>query len=308
MKIFRRLEELPRLPFKTALAIGNFDGLHLGHQKILKTLAKNADLGGQMPWTLTFSPHPEKFFGPDKICMIQTIEQRLEGLEKLGVRVALVMPFNRAFAQLSGRDFVHKILVDALHVRTVIVGQNFRFGEGRQGNISALHRFGKEFGFQVRAVRQVKRKGRTVSSSLIREFLKNGRVEAAKMMLGRPYEIEGTVIAGDARGQSLGFPTANIATPNEIIPRGVFITWANVNGRFFPSLTNVGVRPTFGRRKFTIETHILDFGRKIYGTRIRLRFLKKIRNERSFSDPEKLRAQICRDIEFARESFKGIRS
>jgi len=305
MKVFRSFEEFTSLSRHSALAIGNFDGLHLGHQKILKFLVRLAKRQKLLSCVLTFSPHPEKIFGPDKICMIQTLEQRLEGIEKIGVEATLVVPFNRRFANLRARDFVEKILVHSAAVRAVILGRNFRFGKKREGDIPALRRYGDAFGFEIHSIPQVKKNRTTVSSSLIRDLLERGSVEQAGALLGRAYEIEGDVIPGDRRGKSLGFPTANIQSPNEIIPRGVFLTLIGVQDKRRPALTNVGLRPTVGRNKLTIETYILNFKRTIYGEPVKIEFLKKLRDEQAFPTLPDLARQIQKDVEAAGGYFQG---
>lgn len=309
MKIYRSLEAVPDLPRKTALAIGNFDGLHLGHRKILSLVVNEAADKNCLSGVLTFSPHPEKIFGSEKISMIQTLDQRLEGIAGLGVDLILVAPFNSDFARLSGKDFVHKVLVKKLKARSVIVGPDFRFGKGRRGDIPALRKFGKRLWFDVLVVPPVRKKSLVVSSSAIREFLKLGHVGTANQLLGRPYDIEGDVVRGVARGRSLGFPTANIETPNEIIPKGVFVSLVDIGGKYRRSLTNVGSRPTFpsdsgAARPLTIEAHILDFKKNIYGVAVKLFFLKKIRDERTFHDAGELAARIRKDLEDARRYFK----
>lgn len=307
MKVFRSFEEFAGLSRHSALAIGNFDGLHLGHQKILKFLVRQAKRQKLLSCVLTFSPHPEKIFGPDKVCMIQTLEQRLEGIENIGVEATLVVPFNRRFANLRPRDFVEKVLVHAAAVRTVIIGENFRFGKKREGDIPALCRYGDELGFEVHAVPQVRKNRTIVSSSHIRDLLKQGAVEDAVPLLGRFYEIEGDVISGAGRGKTLGFPTANVQSPNEIVPRGVFLTLLGVEGKPRPALTNVGVRPTFGRKKLTIEAHILNFRKNIYGESVKIGFLKKLRDERAFASPEDLSRQLQKDMDAAERFFQGRR-
>ncbi len=313
MKIFRSLDAVPALPRKTALAIGNFDGLHLGHQKILRFLADEAEKKFLLSCVLTFSPHPEKIFGPKKICMIQTLGQRLEGMEKFSLDMIFVVPFDRQFAGLRGKDFVQEILIKTLRVGTVIVGSDFRFGKGRLDDVPSLRRFGRQFGFNVEAIEPVKRKELIVSSSLVRDLLQQGRIGAANLLLGRPYSIEGEVTRGDARGRRLGFPTANIQTQNEIVPSGVFVTMVNMGDKRYPSITNAGVRPTFrkypkcgarARPRFSIETHVLDFHKTIYGASVKIHFLKKIREEREFGDAQELAARIRKDLESARQYYK----
>lgn len=309
MKIYRSLESVPDLPRKTVLAIGNFDGCHLGHRKILATVAKQAADRNCLSGVLTFSPHPEKVFRSEAINMIQTLDQRLAGIAGFGLDLVLVAPFNANLARLSGRDFVHKILVKKLKVRSVVVGPDFRFGKGRRGDVAALRKFGRRLWFDVIVVPPVRKKSLVVSSSAIRELLKLGHVGAANQLLGRPYAIAGHVVRGSARGRGLGFPTANIETPNEIVPQGVFVAAIEIDGKSRRALTNVGSRPTFGgdpgrTGRPTIEAHILDFKKEIYGAGVRLFFLKKIRDEQRFQDSAELAARIGRDVEDARRYFK----
>jgi len=304
MKIYRSLEAIASVQKNAALTIGNFDGLHLGHQKILKICLRTARERDLTAAVLTFSPHPEKIFSPEKVCMIQTLDQRLEGIAASGADMAIVVPFTKEFAGLPGEEFVRKILVKKLQARTLIVGPDFRFGKSRRGDIPALRKFGRRFGFDVRVVPPVRKKALVVSSSLIRELLKLGHVGSAHQLLGRPYTIEGDVVHGEARGRALGFPTANIETPNEIIPRGVFLTLFESGGKAMPSLTNIGVRPTFHKRSLTIETHVIDVQKNLYGSAVKLIFLKKIRDEREFGDSQELAARIRKDLEDARRYFQ----
>jgi len=284
----------------TAVAIGNFDGLHLGHQKIIESLVREAKQLKLKSIVLTFSPHPEKILGQETIRMIQTINQRLRGLEQLGVEVTLIIPFHDDFFRLGPEEFIQKILIDRLKTRLVIVGADFRFGYGRQGNPDYLVKAGEKAGFKVKIIPPVVLDGEVVSSSLIRQLLEKGEIDLAARFLGHPYEIEGLVIKGDSRGQILGLPTANIEPKNEILPPGVFISESQVQDRVFPSVTNIGFRPTFGSTSQTVESHLLNFSGTLYGQEIKTRLLKKIREERKFPDAESLREQILKDIEQAR--------
>ncbi len=304
MQILRGLKNLPRFPRSTAVAIGNFDGLHRGHKAILRALVERAQEGGFYSLVLTFSPHPEKVLGQRRVAMIQTLTQRLAGLKESGIQAVLVAPFSRAFSRLTSQEFFQNILVSLLGAREVIVGENFRFGLKRQGNIEELRRLGRECGVIVHPVPQIRYKGRIVSSSLIRSFLFEGKVERANALLGYPYEIEGKVVKGSSRGASLGFPTANILTANEITPEGVFITAAKLSRQTYPSVTNIGFRPTFGKDAFQVETFIFGFKRSIYGKRIRLGLLKKIRDEKEFSSPQALVRQVSKDLTVAQDFFK----
>jgi riboflavin kinase/FMN adenylyltransferase len=307
MRVVEGLDFRPLFAGPTAVAAGNFDGLHFGHQKILRFLVERARRGGFRSIVLTFSPHPERVLGRKKIEMIQTIEQRLEGIRGFGVEAVVVAPFNRTFAGLSVVDFVNQVLVRSLRARAVVVGDNFRFGRNREGNIRSLRRWGEKSGFEVYPIPAVVRSGRVVSSSLIRRLLKAGRVGRAADYLGRQYEIAGTVVAGAERGRSLGFPTANLRADNEILPQGVFITRTLVGAAEYPSVTNVGNRPTFGCGPLHVETFIFGFGGNLYRRRVRLRFIERLRPERTFASRDALVSQIRRDILAAERFFESYR-
>ena len=304
MDIYRAAGEIPSPPAVRAVAIGNFDGLHLGHRRIIERLRKGAKALGLPASVLTFSPHPEKVFGPERLRMIQTLDQRLRGLGEWGIDAAVVWPFDRTFARLDGEAFAAGILAARLNARLVIVGDDFRFGRGRSAGPAALKRLGRVHGFSVVAVPRLKRRGRTVRSSLIRSHLAAGRIEEAAGLLGRPYAIEGSVVAGQGIGRRLGYPTANIATANEILPRGIFVTTLEWKGRRYPSVTSIGVRPTFGKGALTVECHLLDFHRDIYREPVRLMFLRRLRGEKKFRSAEALRARIAGDEAAARAYFR----
>lgn len=303
MKVITDFEKFPRISTNTVLAIGNFDGLHLGHQKILKFLVNIAQKNDLFSLVLTFSPHPEKILKKGRVHMIQTLEQRLETIKEFGVQAVLVTPFNQQFSSLSSRDFVQEIAIKRLQAKEVVVGENFRFGKKRQGDISFLHKVGREFGLRVHSIPSVKKHGKIVSSSLIRNLLQKGEIEEANEYLGKSYEIRGKVIKGEARGKTIGFPTANIQTENEIAPPGVFITTVRINSRTFPSLTNVGVRPTFSQKELCIESYIINFNKNLYGEKIGINFLKKIRDEIKFRNPKDLSLQIEKDLQVAKNYF-----
>jgi len=235
--------------------------------------------------------------------MIQTLAQRLIQIRALGVQAVIVTPFDRRFSSLSAQEFVREIIVRSLRAKAVIVGESFRFGRNRSGTIADLRRLGSRFGFVVHPIPAVVHDGQVVSSSLIRLLLARGKIENANVLLGRPYEIEGTVIKGASRGTSLGFPTTNIQTSNEIRPGGVFLTEAQISRRKYPSVTNIGTRPTFGDRTLEIESFLFDFRLNAYRKKIRLRFLKKLRAERKFRTAQALVNQIRRDIAAAEEFF-----
>jgi len=305
MKVLRGLHERPAFPGGTVVAIGNFDGLHLGHQRILRHLVQKAREKRLTSLVLTFSPHPERVLRRGRIAMIQTLEQRLEGIRSAGVQAVLLASFDKAFAGLTPAEFVDRVIVFSLRAKEVVVGENFRFGRSRQGDVMELRRFGQKLGFSVSPILSSIRNGQVVSSSLIRRLLDEGRIAAANALLGRPYEIRGRIVRGSGRGRGLGFPTANIQTANEILPQGVFLTEADIVGHSHPSLTNIGYRPTFGGGRLQVETHIFDFRGSLYGRRIVLRFRRKLRGEKKHPGPEDLISQVNKDILAARAYFEN---
>ena len=304
MKVLRGVQERPAFPEGTIVAIGNFDGLHLGHQKILRVLVDKAREMGLVSLVLTFSPHPERVLEGGRIGMIQTLEQRLAGIRAAGVGAVLLASFNRAFAGLTAAEFAGHVIASSLKAREVVVGENFRFGRSRQGDIDDLRRLGQKLGFAVHSVPPAIRNGEVISSSLIRRLLDEGRIASANGFLGRPYEIAGRVVRGSGRGRGLGFPTANVQPFNEILPRGVHFTVADILGCSHPSLTNIGDRPTFGSGRLQVEVHIFDFEGTLYRRRIGIRFVRKIRGEKRFAEPEGLISQVQKDIVAARAYFK----
>lgn len=293
---------------RTAVAIGNFDGLHPGHLRILRTLDRLSQRKGLRSLVLTFDPHPERVFGRTRTLMIQTIGQRLEYLRRSGVGSVLVTGFDRGFAGLSPAEFVTAVLRDRLGAAAVVVGHDFRFGRGRAGTVKDLRTLGAAWGLTVRSVPPVTKHGRVISSSLIRSLLERGRVEEAARYLGRPYAVAGRVVPGRRVGRTIGFPTANLSTDNEILPEGVFITLVRVGRALHPSVANVGFRPTFGPSELLgLETVLLDSDRALYGRTLEVFFLRKLRPERKFSSPAALAAQIAKDIEAAEAYFRAAK-
>jgi len=305
MTIFRDIDALNPGRKKSAVAIGNFDGLHLGHAKILRVLCRISRGGCLRPVVLTFDPHPERALGRSRTLMIQTLEQRLALMKRRGLSTVLVTAFDERLSRLTPQEFVKKILKDRLNAAAVVVGRDFRFGRNRTGTIKTLAAEGRALGLRVLSVPQVRRNGRVVSSSLIRALLSQGRVEEARQLLGRPYQVAGRVVSGRSVGRTIGFPTANLRSANEILPRGVFITLARVGTRLYPSVTNIGFRPTFGPGRLSLESLLLDFSGGLYGRPMDVHFLKKIRQERKFSSPAALAGRIALDVQSARDYFKS---
>ncbi|MGD8535401.1 MAG: bifunctional riboflavin kinase/FAD synthetase, partial [Candidatus Aminicenantes bacterium] len=268
MEVVHGLEKFPSLSGHSIVAIGNFDGIHLGHHRILECLEKTAKEYGFFSLVLTFFPHPGKILGKNKLKMIQTLDQKIREIQKYDIQALLIIPFDKQFASLTGSDFIQNVVLDTLRAKAIIVGKNFYFGKNREGDVSLLHRLSSKFKFRVCPIPAVIQNGETVSSSLIRNLLHEGKVDKANRLLGRFYEIEGQVVKGQSRGKALGFPTANIETKNEIIPQGVFITKTRVGSKILPSMTNVGEQPTFDQKDSHIESFIIGFDRDLYGERI----------------------------------------
>lgn len=305
MVVYRGLND-PRLHLRpAALAVGNFDGLHLGHRRILSRLCRLAGERDLRSLVLTFEPHPERALGRRSVLMIDTPGQRLDRLRGTCVDAVVVVRFDPAFARHSSPAFVDDVLRDKLGAREVVVGRGFRFGRDRRGDAALLRRLGRRAGFGVHVVPPVVLGGRTVSSTAVRALLGRGRVEEAARLLGRPYEIAGRIVPGRRRGRLLGFPTANLETGNEILPGGVFITETVRGGRIYPSLTSIGTNPTFGPHPLTVETLLLDFHGSLYRAWLTVRFLRKIRSTRTFPDAASLASRIRRDIDEARAWFAG---
>lgn len=303
MQVVNSFEKFTSLSKNTIITIGNFDGVHLGHQRILQFLVKEAKKNDLFSLVLTFSPHPEKILGKSKIRMIQTLDQRLEAIKRFGIQFALVTPFNTQLSNLSSRDFIKKILIRTLKAKEVVAGENFHFGKNREGDVSTLCTLGARFGLRVHEIPSVSINGRIVSSSLIRSLLLEGKIEEANTLLGKSYEIKGKVKKGKARGKTLGFPTANIESENEIIPLGVFISEVQINSKTYPSITNAGYRPTFGKDVMEVESYIINFNKNLYGKEITISLIKKIRDEIKFKKSEDLSSQLAKDLEQAKKYF-----
>jgi riboflavin kinase/FMN adenylyltransferase len=305
MQILKNVTDFPSFPTKTSVAIGNFDGVHLGHKKILKVLTDEAEYKDLLPIVLTFSPHPKKVVGKGKIHMLQSMNQRLKEINRFPIHAVLILNFDRKLASRTASDFIENIVLNPLKAQEIIVGENFCFGRNREGCIDSLIQLAQKLGFRVRSIPPVSVGGVVVSSSNIRKLLWEGEVEKSATLLGRFYEIEGAVIKGKSRGKRLGFPTANIQTSNEITPGGVFLSEVNLDGKNYPSITNIGIRPTFHHKEMNIETYILNFDANLYGKKIRICFLKRIRDEINFDTPEALTKQIQKDIQVAEAFFSS---
>lgn len=290
------------------MTIGNFDGVHLGHQAILRYVVDRAEELGTVASTMTFDPHPVKLLRPRMAPrLLSNLDQRLELIERTGMETALVVPFTHRLARMPAEDFVKDVLVGLLGIEEAYIGANFRFGADRGGDVALLERMGAELGFKAAASPIVELDGGVVSSTRVRQAVADGRVDEAASMLGRHVFIDGCVLEGKRLGRKLGFPTLNIEVENEIEPAcGVYISAVHIPsfGRTFPSVTNVGTRPTvYENSILTIETHLLDFTADVYKESVRLFFIKHLRDEVNFPSTVQLMSQIQQDVEASRLYF-----
>ncbi len=288
------------------VALGVFDGLHRGHLKILERVKHAAAEHAGTPMVVTFDPHPSQVVRPDKAPpLLMTTAQRLAALHANGISYVAVVRFTAELSSWTPETFVERVLVEWLRVGAVSVGANFLFGHQRVGNFNALRVLGQRFGFRADMADPVRYKDFVVSSTRIRRLLTEGRVDEAGALLGHPYAITGRVVEGQHRGRELGFPTANVRTPNELLPlAGVYATTVVIDGAMRPSITNVGLRPTFGDVEgVTVEVHVLDFSGDLYGREIELAFVQRLRDEHRFDDVGGLRNQIEADRRHAERLF-----
>ena len=291
------------------LALGNFDGVHRGHRKILDRLKRVATEHGATSVVMTFDPHPPRIVRPDKAPpLLMTKAQKLAAIAAMGIQGAAIVRFTMELSHWDPEMFVRTVLVEWLRVSEVWVGANFLFGRDRTGNFTMLRTFGARYGFRAEKIDPVRYKDFVVSSTRVRRLISEGRVDEAGALLGHPYDIEGTVTHGERRGHAIGFPTANLCSENELMPPdGVYATTATIEDVVHPSVTNIGMRPTVdtsGRR--TVETHVFNLHRDLYGASIRLGFVQRLRDERRFDSVDLLREQIAEDCRRARVLFNRL--
>jgi len=308
MKVFTDPLGADEPPRGAVLTIGNFDGVHLGHQAILRYVVDRAKDLGTVAAAMTLEPHPIKLLRPRQAPrLVSTLDQRLELIARTGIEVALVVPFTHRLARMPAETFITDVLAERLAIREVYIGANFRFGADRGGDVPLLERMGQDLGFKAAASPIVEVAGGVVSSTRVRETVALGSVEDAITMLGRHVYIDGSVLEGKRLGRKLGFPTLNIEVENELQPAtGVYITAVHIPsfGRTFASVTNIGTRPTvYENSVLTVETHLLDFMADVYQEPVRLFFIKRVREEISFSTTVQLMAQIQKDVEATRLFF-----
>jgi riboflavin kinase/FMN adenylyltransferase len=288
-----------------AATLGNFDGVHLGHQRILRSLVETSQKFSLPAVVITFDPVPRKILTPETAPpLIQTLEQRLECLERLDIHHTIVVAFDQEFAKKSPQDFVRQYLVEVLSVKAFVVGENFAFGHRKSGDLTLLRALGSQYGFSVENIPEVRSGGVRVSSTLIRQRIVEGNVAAASRLLDRPFALRGTVVEGERIGSRIGIPTANLSVENELIPgRGVYACRAAIDSGSYPAATNVGIRPTIGGNRMIVEAHLIGFSNNLYGQRMELQFFDRIRDEQKFNNIEELKAQILADIQTVRSRF-----
>jgi riboflavin kinase/FMN adenylyltransferase len=309
MQILRHIGERSHELVGSVVTLGNFDGIHLGHQALIAGAVSDSKKLALPSVVLTFEPHPLSVLAPDRAPkLILAHKDKIQLLQTFGVDIVAVQHFDLAFAALSAEDFVRDLLVRRLKARKIWVGKDLRFGQGRSGEVEDLRRWGRELGFEVAVVEPILVDGNRVSSSRIREFLRDGRVDAVKTMLGRYHFISGRVVEGHRRGKDLGFPTANLSSRAEVLPLdGIYATLFRLGPRVLQSVSSVGLNPTFGAGPRTVESFIMGFDENIYGEAAQLSFVKRIRNEIKFSSVSDLVAQIRNDVRDAEAILHGVR-
>jgi len=307
MKLIENLEDIEK-PFKNAvITIGNFDGVHIGHQALFHEVIEKADLLASTSLAMTFEPHPIRVLKNNGHPPLLTpFKQKIELIAKSGIDALICVPFTREFAAISAKEFVYDVLLGRIGMRVIVVGQDYTFGKNRQGNLNLLKSYAEAFDFEVDVVDWVpvsNNKPQRISSTRIRKMLLDGAVHHAQKLLGRPYQVSGTVIPGRNRGgKLLGFPTANIQLTDELCPKtGIYAVSVNCLGQRHMGVANIGYSPTFDDQEFTIEVHILDFESDLYGKPITIKFIERVRDEVKFSGISELSDQIARDVETARK-------
>lgn len=309
MEIHPSIEGLPEEPIQPVVTLGNFDGIHRGHQAILARIKEEARRLDAPTMVITFHPHPRQVLRPDhELQPLMTLKERLRVLWELDIDHALVIPFDHDFAEVTAQEFVDDVLWQRLRVRALYVGQDTAFGHGRSGDVGFLASEGRRRGFATGVVDPIYFEGRPISSSRVRGALMDGHLEQVTSMLGRHHMVVGAVVKGEARGREMGFPTANLFTENGALPTpGVYAVQAILpSGERHPAVLNIGTRPTFEQAGgITVEAHLLDFEGDLYGEELRLSVISRIRGEQTFSGPEQLVAQIQRDVAVARERLQS---
>ncbi len=304
MRIIRGLKNITERFPKPVLTLGNFDGVHLGHQAIFKKVVEHARMIGGTSIAFTFEPHPLKVLAPERSPrLLNTFHGKMKLLAASGIDMVICANFTRVFAEQHPEDFARTVLHDQLGVQEVYVGYDYAFGKGREGSIESLKKMGRTYGFEVGVVAAIQVNGTVVSSSAIRELISSGNVDEAAKLLGRDYVLEGEVIHGSHRGHTLGFPTANLHTANELLPGyGVYAVRVSVDDQWLlDGVASIGVRPTFDAGAVSIEVFLFNFDGDLYGRQLEVSFIKRLRGERKFPDANALVAQVRKDVEEAKK-------
>ncbi len=308
MRIVRGVKNFSEKLPNPVLTLGNFDGVHLGHQAIFKkVVARSKELGGTSI-AFTFEPHPLKVLAPERSPqLLNTFHGKMRLLESACIDLVICANFTRAFADQHPEDFARDVLHRQIGVREVYVGYDYAFGKGREGSIESLKRMGETYGFKVGVIEPVRVDGVVESSAAVRDLVSNGRVDDASRLLGRNYSIEGEVVHGSHRGRSLGFPTANLKTANELIPAfGVYAVLARLKDVVFKGVASIGIRPTFDSGPVSVEVYLFDLNEDLYGREMEVAFVKRLRGEEKFSGVESLVRQIRLDVQHAQEALKSL--
>ena len=308
MEIFRHIDDRQLSPSGSVATMGNFDGIHIGHQSLIRNAVAEARQRDCPSVVLTFEPHPLKILAPHRAPkLILTHKDKMQMLQALGVDAVVIQNFDLRFANMQPQEFVRSFLVDRLHVKKIWVGRDLRFGQGRKGRVEDLIHWGRDLGFEVGVVEPILLDGARVSSSRVRQLLQQGRVDEVKPLLGRYHFVSGRVVSGHRRGRALGFPTANLATRTEALPLdGIYATLFKLDEREWLSVSSIGTNPTFGEGSRTIETFILDFSSGIYSKTVKVSFVKRLREERKFASADQLAAQMHEDVEIAKTVFSSL--
>ncbi|MEE0452551.1 bifunctional riboflavin kinase/FAD synthetase [Peptacetobacter sp.] len=304
MKVIKAIKDID-IEFDTVVTIGNFDGVHKGHQVLIEKTATYAKARGIKSAVFTFLNHPINYFVPEKVKNIFDEKEKERLIEGFGIDYLIDIPFDKAMTQISAEQFIVKILKDKIHAKKIVVGHDFTFARNKEGTVDVLREIGHEYGIEVEIVQPIKINGIRVSSTFIRELISKGRVDEIPQYLGTPYVIEGEIIHGKANGRKMGYPTANISLKDQIInpKNGIYASRVIIDGKKYFGATNVGMNPTVNGKYLSIETNILDFDEDIYGKRVRIEFLEKIRDEKKFESLDELRKQLDLDTGFVRQKY-----
>jgi riboflavin kinase/FMN adenylyltransferase len=308
MKMIRKLEEITEKLPNPSVTIGNFDGVHLGHREIFRRVKKTASELGGVSVVITFTPHPLKVLAPQKNFKLITPYSEKEALiEASGVDYLISIPFSKEFAAISAETFVRDVLVKRIGMKKLIIGYDYAFGRNREGDVSLLRRLGRELGFSVEMIEQIGNGETIFSSSAVRSLIENGEVKKVVPLLGRFFSVRGRVVHGLNRGRQIGFPTANIDTDEELLPKeGVYAVKVEFGGRIFDGACNIGSNPTFKGKRLTVEVNIFDFDGDLYDKELKVHFVERVRDVREFSDVAALKQAIARDVAFCRKILSGV--